>query len=132
MDTVLLLFLKGVTMVKYTKEERLEIGRRIYNRELSVYDAATEYNINWYTARDYMREYRDLNNLDPMKRGPIGTSAITNQKKKYSDLETLTKEELIDEVIKTRIELERTKKGYAVQGGGQEKEFICLKSLNSK
>ena len=52
--------------------------------------------------------------------------------KKYSDLETLTKEELIDEVIKTRIELERTKKGYAVQGGGQEKEFICLKSLNSK
>lgn len=132
MDTVLLLFLKGVTMVKYTKEERLEIGRRIYNRELSVYDAAAEYNINWYTARDYMREYRDLNNLDPMKRGPIGTSAITNQKKKYSDLETLTKEELIDEVIKTRIELERTKKGYVVQGGGQEKEFICLKSLNSK
>ena len=60
-------------MVKYTKEERLEIGRRIYNRELSVYDAAAEYNINWYTARDYMREYRDLNNLDPMKRGPIGT-----------------------------------------------------------
>lgn len=119
-------------MVKYTKEERLEIGRRIYNRELSVYDAAAEYNINWYTARDYMREYRDLNNLDPMKRGPIGTSAITNQKKKYSDLETLTKEELIDEVIKTRIELERTKKGYAVQGVGQEKEFICLKSLNSK
>ena len=46
-------------MVKYTKEERLEIGRRIYNRELSVYDAAAEYNINWYTARDYMREYRD-------------------------------------------------------------------------
>ena len=132
MDTVLLLFLKGVTMVKYTKEERLEIGRRIYNRELSVYDAAAEYNINWYTARDYMREYRDLNNLDPMKRRPIGISAITNQKKKYSDLETLTKEELIDEVIKTRIELERTKKGYAVQGGVQEKEFICLKSLNSK
>ena len=90
-------------MVKYTKEERLEIGRRIYNRELSVYDAAAEYNINWYTARDYMREYRDLNNLDPMKRGPIGTSAITNQKKKYSDLETLTKEELIDEVIKKRL-----------------------------
>ena len=77
-------------MVKYTKEERLEIGRRIYNRELSVYDAAAEYDINWYTARDYMREYRDLNNLDPMKRGPIGTSAITNQKKKYSDLETLS------------------------------------------
>ena len=124
MDTVLLLFLKGVTMVKYTKEERLEIGRRIYNRELSVYDAAAEYNINWYTARDYMREYRDLNNLDPMKRGPIGTSAITNQKKKYSDLETLTKEELIDEVIKTRIELERTKKGYAVQGVRKRNSYV--------
>jgi len=119
-------------MVKYTKEERLEIGKRIYNRELSVYEAADDYGINWYTARDYMREYRDLNNLDPMKRGPIGTNTINTQRKKYDDLEALTKEELIDEVIRTRVELERAKKGYAVQGGGQEKEFISLKNLNSK
>ena len=119
-------------MAKYTKEERLDIGKRIYNKELSVSDAAVIYSINWYTARDYMREYRDLNHLSPMKRGPIGANTIVSQKKNYEDLEALTKEELIDEVIKARVETERAKKGYAVQGGGQEKVFISLKNLNSK
>ena len=32
--------------MKYTKEERMEIGRRIYDGELSRYEAAEEYGIN--------------------------------------------------------------------------------------
>lgn len=120
-------------MIKYSKNERLEIGRRIYNQELSVKEAAIEYDVNWYTARDYMREFRDSNSLPPMKRGPITSKAsITRANKTYEDLDSLTKEELIDEVIKARIETERAKKGYAVKGGGQEKEFISLKNLNLK
>ena len=43
--------------MKYIKEERLEIGRRIYEGEISSYKAAEEYNICLYTARDYMRLY---------------------------------------------------------------------------
>ena len=31
--------------MKYTKEERMEIGRRIYNGEISRYEAAEEYGI---------------------------------------------------------------------------------------
>lgn len=131
-DTMLLYLQKGETMTKFTKEERLEIGKRIYNNEISVYDAATEYDINWYTARDYMREYRSLQSLPPMKRGPRQVKKSSSPKASYSDLESLTREQLIDEVIKARIETERAKKGYAVQGGGQEKEFIYLKNLNSK
>ena len=50
----------------------------------------------------------------------------------YSDLESLSKEQLIDEIIKARVEAERAKKGYTVKGDGQEKEFISLKNLNSK
>ena len=50
----------------------------------------------------------------------------------YSDLESLSKEQLIDEIIKARVEAERAKKGYTVKGDGQEKEFIGLKNLNSK
>ena len=52
--------------------------------------------------------------------------------KKYEDLESMSKDQLINEVIKARVEAERAKKGYAVKGGGQEKEFISLSDLNTK
>ena len=51
--------------MKYTKEQRLDIGKRIYDGELSRYEAAEEYGISDQTARDYMRLYRDTNNLPP-------------------------------------------------------------------
>ena len=37
-------------IVKYTKEERLDIGRRIYTGELSRYEASEKYGININTA----------------------------------------------------------------------------------
>ena len=37
--------------MKYTKEERLEIGRRIYSGELSRYEAGEQYGICPNTAR---------------------------------------------------------------------------------
>lgn len=49
--------------MKYTKEQSLDIGRRIYDGEIDCYQAAEEYSINHYTARDYMRLYRDINQL---------------------------------------------------------------------
>ncbi len=51
--------------MKYTKEEKLNIGRRIYEGELTRYQAAEEYDIGENTARSYMRMYRDLNQLPP-------------------------------------------------------------------
>lgn len=125
-------------MNKYTLEERLEIGRQIYFHQLTVGEAAVKYGLNHYTARDYMRDYRDKNNLPAMNslyaKSQAPTSAEAKPKKfvKYDDLETLSKEQLIDEVIKARVEAERAKKGYKVKGVGQEKEFINLKNTNSK
>ena len=55
-------------IVKYTKEERLDIGRRIYTGELSRYEASEKYVISINTAREYMRLYRDAHDL-PAKRG---------------------------------------------------------------
>ena len=49
--------------MKYTKEERLEIGRRIYQGEMTPATAATECNINLYTARDYLRLYKAGENV---------------------------------------------------------------------
>ncbi len=42
----------------YTKEKRLETGRKIYTSELTRYQAAEEYGISEQTARNYMRMYR--------------------------------------------------------------------------
>ncbi len=38
--------------MKYSKEERLDIGRRIYQGEMTLASAATKYDINIYTARE--------------------------------------------------------------------------------
>ena len=77
-----------------------------------------------------MRQYRDLNNLPPMSDGQEELNAIN--KKKYQDLESMSTDQLINEVIKARVEAERAKKGYVVKGGCPEKEFISLSNSNSK
>ena len=109
--------------MKYTKEQRLDIGRRIYDGEIDRYQAAEEYGINDYTARDYMRLYRDTYQL-PHIRGTYGNSKvvpkasnITNQAdlQEYQDM---SKEELIQALIQARITEARLKKGYEVKGDG--------------
>ena len=115
--------------MRYTKEERLEIGKKVYSYELSISEAAEQYNLNWYTVRTYMRQYRELNHLPNMSDGkPIKESNPADINK----LESMSKEQLICEVIKARVETERAKKGYTVKGDGQEKAFISLNNLNSK
>ena len=107
-------------IVKYTKEERLDIGRRIYTGELSRYEASEKYGININTARDYMRLYRDTHDL-PAKRGTpknyaAGQTAASAAS--LEELESMSKEELIRELIMARINEARLKKGYEVKGDG--------------
>ena len=106
--------------MKYTKEERLDIGRRIYAGELSRYQAAEAFGISDQTARDYMRLYRDTNQL-PAKRGmkrSIKASSFQTPPAGMEDLESMTKEQLIQELVKARITEARLKKGYEVKGDG--------------
>ena len=49
--------------MKYTKDQRLDIGRRIYEGEISRFEAAAEYGIGSNTAREYMRLYRAEHHL---------------------------------------------------------------------
>ena len=116
--------------MKYTKEERLEIGRRIYDGEISRYDAAEQYDISDQTARDYMRMYRDVNQLPP-KHGKRSIAVLSPSKQPadIEDLESMTKEELIRELIKARITEARLKKGYEVKGDGT---VILYGSKNTK
>lgn len=111
----------GLTM-KYNKEQRLEIGRRIYSGELSRYEAAEEYGISSDTARNYMRLFRDIRGL-PSKRGSAKNYATlarqaVAQRNGLEQLESMDKEQLIHEIIMARIREERLKKGYEVKGDG--------------
>ena len=107
-------------IVKYTKEDRLDIVRRIYTGEMGRYEASEKYDININTARDYMRLYRDTHDL-PAKRGTsknyaVGQTAASAAS--LEELESMSKEELIRELIKARINEARLKKGYEVKGDG--------------
>ena len=106
--------------MKYTKEERLNTGRRIYDGEISRYQAAEEYDIGEQTARNYMRMYRDVNQLPPKHNARNSHTAPSTHTTPagMEEFESMTKEELIQELVKARITEARLKKGYEVKGDG--------------
>ena len=119
--------------MKYTKEQRLDIGRRIYDGEISKYDAAEQYDISCETARDYMRLYRNENHLPP-KRGYSASDGTPIRKNlpEQNNLEAykaMSKDELIQELVKARIAEARLKKGYEVKGDGS---IIQYSSKNTR
>ncbi len=117
--------------MKYTREERLDIGRRIYYGEIDRYRAAEEYGISEYTARDYMRLYRKQNLL-PEKRERKSSNTLPSVRTEpvgIEELESMTKEELIHELVKARITEARLKKGYEVKGDGT---VILTQALHRK
>ena len=105
--------------MKYTKEERLDIGRKIYDGEISRYEAAELYGINDQTARNYMRLYRDTNQLPPKQgKRAISAPSFKDFRANMEGFESMTKEQLIQELVKARITEARLKKGYEVKGDG--------------
>lgn len=119
--------------MKYTKEQRLDIGRRIYDGEITKYDAAEQYDISHQTARDYMRLYRNENHLPPKHGRPSsdGTSIRKNvpEPSNLEAYEAMSKDELIQELVKARIAEARLKKGYEVKGDGS---IIHYSSKNTR
>ena len=127
--------------MKYTKEQRLDIGKKIYTREINVAQASEQYDINLYTARDYMRLFRDINDLPPLDSdSDIQNSSIKSKHATLDELGRLSKQQLIAEVIKARIEAERAKKrlrsgrGWANKGihDFKEKEFEVIYILSNE
>jgi transposase-like protein len=100
--------------MKYTKEQRLDIGRRIYDGEISKYEAAEQYDISYQTARDYMRLYRNENHLPPKCRHPSANDRpiqkAVNEPNNLEAYEAMSKDDLIQELVKARIAEARLKK----------------------
>ena len=122
--------------MKYTLEQRLDIGRRIYEGELTRFQASEEYGINDNTARNYMWLYSDANNLPPKNAGRKSSTAkvkpshpIEGKQPDLESYESMTKEELIQALVQARITEARLKKGYEVKGDGS---IIQYSNKNTK
>ena len=122
--------------MSYTREERLDIGKQIYNNELSKSDAAIKYSISEGTARDYMRLYQDVNDLPPKNRIQKDENTVRintySSEPDLSEYESMTKKELIKELVKSRISEARLKKGYEVKGDGADRTITIFDNWNMK
>lgn len=86
-----------MVMRKYSKTESMDIGRRIYEGELTVAKAAVLYDVDFYTARNYLRNYKAYMSLKLSETG-LAYAEPGNRK----ELEKLKKSELIDIIISMR------------------------------
>ena len=103
-----------------TKEEKLAIGKRVHEGELTLKEAAVQYNAPKSTIRDWVDQYRRTIGLKTRTR-KAPNKVLSNERAAY---EVMTKEELIDALILSKANELRAKKGYEVKGVGANKEFI--------
>ena len=55
--------------MKYTREQRLDIGREIYTGVITYVQASEKYDLRICTLKEYVRLYRETNKLPRMKPG---------------------------------------------------------------
>ena len=124
----------GSTMYN-TREQNLDIARRFINKELTRKEAQAMIgggrNSVYYWANEYKRSIGDRN-VPPKQYQPQSNKDEVANEDEISRLSSLSREELIDEVIKAKVGEARAKKGYEVKGGGENKEYVTLSSKNTK
>ena len=99
--------------MKYTKQERLEIGRKIHESGLSSLKAASIFDISEESARRYRIMYEES----------IGVNHKLEKAATLSDVRA---------VYGDYSREARLKKGYRVKGDGADKEYFLLDSKNTK
>jgi transposase len=136
--------------MKYTKEQQIDIGRQVYTHELSPREAAEKYGVGNTSVDNYVSMYKLANGI-PTANVRINSRHADLADKKQStasvpkkqansssydlDIEAyraMSKDELINELIKAKVNEARAKKGYEVKGDGTNKEYISLNSRNTK
>ena len=111
-----------------TNEERLAIGKRVHDGELTRSEASKEYGVPERTIREWEANYREsIGEKKTLKKKP--NNVLSDERAAY---ENMTKEELIRELILSKANELRAKKGYEVRGVGANKEFITSDEENSK
>ncbi len=72
--------------MKYTKEERLEIARRVYDGEITTAAAAVHYELNPSNVKGYLRLYREVNGLPPKRKSNNNSNPAHIEKEKDPSL----------------------------------------------
>lgn len=118
--------------MSYKEDERVAIGKKVYTGDLTKKQAMEDYSRSSSAIEQYVKEYKISQGISlkgvtnkPVSVIPPGATDMERYQK-------MTKEELIDELILTKANELRAKKGYEVKGGGANKEFSILKDKNSK
>ncbi|MBR5181035.1 MAG: hypothetical protein IKW88_02130 [Clostridiales bacterium] len=113
-----------------SKEDRLAIGKRIYDGEITRKEAALEYGIPRKTIESWVVSYEEsIGVRKPRFKSKTPNRVLSNERAAY---ENMSREELIDALILSKANELRAKKGYEVRGDGANKEFIPLNNKNSK
>ena len=117
--------------MKHTREEKLDIGRLLYNKELTISEAMERYDMGRSSIEKCLTEFKRANDIPIMSRANKPRISVRSS----DDFETymsMSKEELINELIIAKANELRAKKGYEVKGVGANKEFVPLNNKNSK
>ena len=115
----------------HTREEKLDIGRLLYNKELTISEAMERFGMGRSSIEKCLTEFKRANGIPVRSRVNKPKSSV----KSSDDFETymsMSKEELINELILAKANELRAKKGYEVKGVGANKEFVPLNNKNSK
>ena len=104
--------------MKFTKEQRLDIGRQVYTGEITSSQAFEKYRVSKTAICKYARLYQEENKLPPKVSKNPKTGLKSCAPRSVENYESLSKDELIEELIKARIREARLKKGYEVKGDG--------------
>lgn len=122
--------------MKYTEEQSLDIAKHVYDRDLTVEEAAVKYDLSVSSVEKYLRLYRAKMGLKPRvytRKAVTVTQPIeTPGDASLKEYEAMTKEELIDALVMARINEARLKKGYSVKGSGVEKEYLSIDKESTK
>lgn len=122
--------------MKYSLEEKMDIGRQMYLHEITYKDAMERYDISESCAHKYMTDYKRAQGIPLKQSGCRKESSFPLQSSGTSpDIETymaMSKEELINELILAKANELRAKKGYEVKGVGADREYISLNNRNTK
>lgn len=119
--------------MKYTKEERLEVDRKIYESGLSNLKVGEVFGICEESARRYRISYEESQGIEhnsgKSQKQVIHPDALITPREAANDFDdyaSMTKEQLIEELMKARIRETRLKKGYMVKGVGAAKEYVPI------
>ena len=119
---------KGGKNRYWSKEEKLKLVKEVIEEHKSTIEVSNRENISNGMFNKWIKNY-----LEKGEDGLLNKKKPGNQLAKYSNKKHLTNmEKLQYENMKLRIENERLKKGYLVEGDGQVVVFNGSKNKNLK